>query len=109
MRALLTGTVCILSTHHLYDVINGAMLNRIDSTEIQLLAQESIDWNKFIYVHEEGFKNPYEKKVLVSIGSNTYQYFFFNTGILNADDLENYTLLSVDFRIKEPTNRLFIC
>ena len=43
MRALLTGTVCILSTHHLYDVINGAMLNRIDSTEIQLLAQESID------------------------------------------------------------------
>ena len=24
---------------------------------------------------------PYEKKLLLSIGSNTYQYFFFHTGI----------------------------
>ena len=29
--------------------------------------------------------SPYEKKVLVSIGSNTYQYFFFHTG----DDSKN--------------------
>ena len=32
-------------------------------------------------------KRPYEKKVLVSIGSNTYQYFFFHSGgFFNAID-----------------------
>ena len=38
-----TDKVCILSTRHVCDVINEPMLNRIDSTEIQLKAQDSID------------------------------------------------------------------
>ena len=46
LSGLPKNTVCILSTRHFCDVITEAMLNRIDSTEIKLIAQVSIDCKK---------------------------------------------------------------
>ena len=60
LSGLPKDTVCILSTRNLCDVINEATLNRINSTKITLIAQNSIDCKK-----------AYMKKVLK---------------ILNADD-----------------------
>lgn len=43
-----SDTVCLLPTRHMCDILNTAMLNRIASKEILLIAEDTIDCTSYV-------------------------------------------------------------